>query len=418
MRPIRPALAGALSAGLLNAIVFLAARAGGFFGDHVITRAASSPFALGPVVTVSVASVLVAVLVRLSLGRWLVRPGLARSVFLGLSAVILLVSFASPFQGVAGADMVEVLTLCLMHIVAAISAVAAAEWAARPDWRFGEGPYETRSIEPRTALVSGATSGIGAQVAQELSRRGFRVIGIGRSPQKARALEAAEPGLKLLTGDIGSLPDAARLAAEANALAGPEGFGVVVHCAGTLKPTSAPNADGVDSNFATSFLGRFALTRGLRLAPGWRLVNVAAAEHGELPSMMRMELRTPADIGSGMRSHGQAQLANDLWTAQLARSGVAAFGYGPGSVDTEIRRELPTLVTSLMKPVFAVDTRAPRAAALDIVRLVLDRALPDSGFASRSGVFQHDPFILDATRQEALVRLCDTLLEQAQGEAA
>lgn len=200
--------------------------------------------------------------------------------------------------------------------------------------------------------------------------------------------------------------------------AGPKGFGVVVHCAGTLKPTSAPNADGVDSNFATSFLGRVALTRGLRLAPGWRLVNVAAAEHGELPSMMRMELRTPADIGSGMRSHGQAQLANDLWTAQLARSGVAAFGYGPGSVDTEIRRELPTLVTALMKPVFAVETRAPRAAALDIVRLVLDRALPDSGFASRSGVFQHDPFILDATRQEALVRLCDTLLERAQGEAA
>lgn len=418
MRVIRPALVGALSAGLLNAIVFLAARAAGFFGDQVVTRAHSSPFALGPVVAVSVASVLVAVLVRLSLGRWLVRPGRARFVFLGSSAVILLVSLASPFQAVVGAGALEVLALCLMHIVAAIAAVAAAEWAARPDWRFGEASYETRSIEPRTALVSGATSGIGAQVAQELSRRGFRVIGIGRSPQKAHALEAAVPGLKLLTGDIGSISDAARLAAEANAIAGPEGFGVVVHCAGTLKPTSAPNADGVDSNFATSFLGRVAITRGLRLAPRWRFVNVAAAEHGALPSMMQMELRTPTDIGSGMRSHGQAQLANDLWTAQLARSGVAAFGYGPGSVDTEIRRELPTFVTALMKPVFAVDTRTPHAAALDIVRLVLDRALPDSGFASRSGVFQHDPFILDATRQEALVRLCDSLLERARGEAS
>jgi NAD(P)-dependent dehydrogenase (short-subunit alcohol dehydrogenase family) len=301
-----------------------------------------------------------------------------------------------------------------MHVFAAIAAVAAAEWAARPDWRFGEGPYETRAIEPRTALVSGATSGIGAQVAQELCRRGFRVVGIGRSPQKARALATAAPGLKLLTGDLGSIADAARLAAEANALVGPEGFGVVVHCVGTLKLTSVPNADGVDSNFATSFLGRVALIRGLRLAPGWRLVNVAAAEHGVLPSMMRMELRTPEDIGSGMRSHGQAQLANDLWTAQLARTGVAAFGYGPGSVDTDIRRELPKLVTALMKPVFAVDTRAPRAAALDIVRLVLDRALPDSGFASRAGIFRHDPFIFDATRQEALVRLCNTLLERAR----
>jgi len=418
VKAARFVLAGAFSASLVNAILFLVARAGGLFGDHVVARAAASRFEVGPIVVVSAASVLVAVLVRLSLGRWLVRPGRARSVFLRLSAVILLVSFASPFQGVTGAGMVEVLALCLMHVVTAIAAVASAEWAARPDWRFGEEPYDTRSIEPHTVLVSGATSGIGAQVAQELSRRGFRVIGIGRSPQKARALEAAAPGLKLLTGDIGSIPDAARLAAEANALAGPEGFGVVVHCAGTLKPSSGPNADGVDSNFATSFLGRVALTRELRLAPGWRLVNVAAAEQGVLPAMMRIELRTPAGIGSGMRSHGQAQLANDLWTAQLARSGVAAFGYGPGSVDTEIRRELPTFVTALMKPIFAVDTRSPRAAALDIVRLILDRALPDRGFASRYGVFQHDSFILDATRQEALLRLCDTLLERARGEAA
>ena len=367
---------------------------------------------------VSAVIVLAAVLVRLALGHWLVQPGRARAVFLRSSALVLLVSFASPFLGVTGAGTVEVLSLCLVHVVTAIAAVAAAEWAARPDWRFGEEQYETRSIEPRTALVSGATSGIGAQVAQELSRRGFRVIGIGRSPQKARALGAAVPGLKLLTGDIGSIPDAARLAAEANALVGPEGFGVVVHCAGTLKPTSGPNGDGVDSNFATSFLGRVALTRELRLAPGGRLVNVAAAERGALPSMMRMELRTPTDIGSGMRSHGQAQLANDLWTAQLARSGVAAFGYGPGSVDTEIRRELPMLLTVLMKPIFAVDTRSPRAAALDIVRIVLDRALPDRGFASRYGVFQHDPFILDATRQEALLRLCDTLLDRARAGAA
>ena len=418
MKVARSAAAGALSAGILNALVFLAARVGGFFSDHVVASAASSPFALGPIVGVSAASVLVAVLVRLGLGRWLLRPGRARSVFLRMSAVLLVVSFASPFQGVTGAGAVELLTLCFMHLVTAIAAVASAEWAARPDWRFGEEPYETRSIEPRTALVSGATSGIGAQVAQELSRRGFQVIGIGRSPQKARALEAAVPGLKLLTGDIGSIVDAARLAAEANALAAPKGFAVVVHCAGTLKPTSRPNADGVDSNFAMSFLGRLALTRALRLAPGWRLVNVAAAEHGALPSMMRVELRTPADIGSGMRSHGQAQLANDLWTAQLAREGVAAFGYGPGAVDTEIRRELPPFVVALMKPIFAVDTRSPRAAALDIVRLILDRALPDRGFASRNGVFLHDPFILDACRQEALMRLCDTLLERAPGEAA
>lgn len=414
----KPSLAGALSAGLLNAAVFLVARSGGFFGGQVVAIAHSAPFSVGVIVATSVAGVFAAVALRLILGRVLVGGGRARSMFLGVSALGLLVSFASPFHGVAGATAVELWALCLMHVVVAIAAAAAAEWSVRPEWRFGEAPYEARSIDPRTALVTGATSGIGAQVALELRRRGFQVVGVGRSPEKARALEAATPGMKILTGDIGSIAGAAQLAAAANALVGSTGFGVVVHCAGTLKPTSSPNVDGVDSNFATSFLGRVALTRGLRLAPEWRLVNVAAAESGVVPAFMRMELRTPKDIGRGMRSHGQAQLANDLWAAQLARTGVSAFGYGPGAVDTEIRRELPSYVTAIMKPIFAVDTRSPREAALDIVRLLLDRSLPDGGFAGREGVFRHDMFILDPVRQDALVRLCDTLLDRAAREAS
>lgn len=297
----------------------------------------------------------------------------------------------------------------VMLILTAISAVLAAEWAARPEWNFGGLLHDERPIHPRVAVVTGATSGIGAEVARALATRGFRVIGVGRDAGRARALEARHPGVKVVTGDLSLMREAGRIAREVNGAAGPGGIGVVVHCAGTLKPKSQPTTEGIDQNFASSFLGRFALTEALELAPGRRIVNVAAAENGELPSWMRADLSKPEHVANGMRSHGQAQLANDLWTASLARRGWAAFGYGPGSVESGIRREIPALLRIVMGPFFAPETRSAEEAARDIVRLLLDPTLPDSGFASRDGVFEHDRFIHDTSRQDGLVALARAL---------
>jgi hypothetical protein len=71
-----------------------------------------------------------------------------------------------------------------------------------------------------------------------------------------------------------------------------------------------------------------------------------------------------------------------------------------------------------MKPLFAIDTRTADEAASDIVRLVLDDALPSHGFASRWGLFSHDPFVLDPTRQDALARLTDAVVARASEAGA
>lgn len=416
MPRLAPLLAGAVAAPLANLGIFALARALGGFGPDVIATAAAAPLTAAPVVASSVAAVVGAALTRGALGLAL-RRSTARWAFLGVSALLLVASFATPLLGLANAGLLEIAALEAMHVVAALAAVAAVEAAFRPTWDWGARPWTARAPEPRTAFVSGATSGIGAEVALQLAARGFRVVGAGRSAEKARAVEARAAGLpgsvRVIPAELSLVRACDAVAAEAARLA-PEGYAVVVHCVGTLLPTSAPTDEGLDANFATSFLARVALTERLPLAPSARLVNVAAAESGDLPAAMRVPLATEADVGSGMRAHGRAQLANDLWVASLARGGRSAWGYGPGAVETGIRRELPAAARAIVGPLFRAETRAAGEAAADVLRLALDAELPPSGFASRDGAFGHAPFVLDAARQDTLVGLARTLLAKAR----
>lgn len=82
-----------------------------------------------------------------------------------------------------------------------------------------QGPH---GAAPRTALVLGATGGIGGETAAALARRGWRVRALVRDAvgPKATALRAAHPGLELVAGDA---MDAAAVRAAAT------GTGVIVH---------------------------------------------------------------------------------------------------------------------------------------------------------------------------------------------
>ena len=399
----------------LNGLLFVLGTAIGAFGPSVLAKTTQQPLSIAPVIAASIFPAVIATAIRLVVGR-LVRPwSRAQKYWRNITVLLLLLSFGSPVQGLSGHNTLSVVILCAMHVVSAVTIFMGLSWITRPRWTFGSDWSPKVTGNGELAVVTGATSGIGKAVALQLHDLGFNVVGVGRSATFPSAEMETSPRYRLITADLSSVKNAVQ-AGQSVVEFDNRPVHLVVHCAGTLKATTKQTEDGIDENFATSFLGRLALTTALKTDEQTRFVIVGAAESGRLSKGMQKPINSTEDIGTGLQAHGKAQLANDLWTARIKRLGFRAFGYGPGSVTSNIRREVPKLIERAMGVFFAPATRQSSDAARDIVRLLLDDSLPKSGFASRDGLFDHHPFIENVQNQDALFGFAQTAIEK-QGES-
>lgn len=169
----------------------------------VIAKANQQPLSLTPVILASVSAALAATLIRMILGL-LVRPwSRAQKVWQTISIVALLLSFGSPMQGLAGHSALTIVILWVMHVVSAVSIYLALCWLTRPDWKFGTDWSPSVSYGGHLAVVTGATSGIGRAVAQQLHDLGFQVIGIGRTAKFPSAEFESSDRYHLVTPWVG-----------------------------------------------------------------------------------------------------------------------------------------------------------------------------------------------------------------------
>src|ERR1043166_2891880 len=121
-----------------------------------------------------------------------------------------------------------------------------------------------------TALITGASKGLGRALFLELAKRGVRVVGVARNNEdmqrvvdEARALGGKAFGF---AADVGAAGAATRIAAEAAQLAGD--IDVVVHNASTLGPVPLLPLVDVDEAqlarvFAVNTVGPLALTKSV-----------------------------------------------------------------------------------------------------------------------------------------------------------
>ncbi|MFN8195817.1 MAG: SDR family NAD(P)-dependent oxidoreductase [Nocardioidaceae bacterium] len=133
-----------------------------------------------------------------------------------------------------------------------------------PDWPADPAP---RCLRGRTALVTGATSGLGLATARGLAELGAHVHLVVRDVDKgdrvAEELRGEVPGCHLTVWrcDVADLEDVARFAAEMSASV--EALDVVVHNAGAMPSRRSESPQGHELTMALHVLGPVAMTEAL-----------------------------------------------------------------------------------------------------------------------------------------------------------
>lgn len=196
----------------------------------------------------------------------------------------------------------------------------------------------------RTALVTGANSGLGFHTALELSRHGARVLMACRSPQRAEQalgrLRLAGGSGELVALDLSSLASVRAAAAEVAGRV--EVLDLLVNNAGVMAPPRTLTEDGFELQLGTNHLGHFALTGRLLplllAAPAARVVTVSSGAHrlGSIAFDDLMGERSYRRWGA----YGQSKLANLLFTRELDRrfgDRLTAVAAHPGYAATHLQ---------------------------------------------------------------------------------
>ena len=236
-----------------------------------------------------------------------------------------------------------------------------------PDW----GAADIPDLTGKTAIVTGANSGIGLETARELARKNAHVVLACRSEHKGAAalddIRSSGSGaqVELQPLDLADLGSIERFAAGIRERH--ERLDILCNNGGVMVPPLGWTKDGFETQFGTNHLGHFALTGrlmpNLLAAPRARVVNVSSTAH--------RAGRIDFDNLDGKKSYGaiafygQSKLANLLFTRELQRrfeeagaNAVAAAAH-PGWTATNLQANAP--LARMLNPLLS---QAPPDGAL------------------------------------------------------
>lgn len=291
-------------------------------------------------------------------------------------------------------------------------------------WTFDDIPDQTG----RTAIVTGANTGIGFETAAMLAQRGANVILACRSEQKGTdavaRIQADHPDATVSL-ELLDLSDLANIEAFAGRIREQhDHLDLLILNAGVMVPPQSTTAQGFELQFGVNHLGHFALTGHLlpllEGRQGARVVVVSstAARFGEMDFE---DLQFTKRGYQAWPAYGQSKLANQLFTLELQKrlraqgSGVSVTAAHPGWTQTDLQKH--SGLASFFNPFLAMK---PAQGALPTLRAATDPEAGDADYFGPNGFFQMRgypikvPLVKHADNDEHQARLWDVSEELTQ----
>jgi len=211
-------------------------------------------------------------------------------------------------------------------------------------------------LDGKTAIVTGANTGIGKETVKDFVNRGATVILACRTVSKG---EEAKKDIVADTGtspdkihvrqlDLGSLKSVRKFTEEF--LAEFPKLHILVNNAGVMMCPFSLTEDGFEQQFGVNHLGHFALTNLLlprikESGPKTRIVNLSSLGHKSFAYFKMNDLLWKENKYSDLYAYGQSKLCNVLFTKELhkrlADTDITVYAVHPGAVATDLIRHYP-----------------------------------------------------------------------------
>jgi NAD(P)-dependent dehydrogenase (short-subunit alcohol dehydrogenase family) len=198
----------------------------------------------------------------------------------------------------------------------------------------------------KTAIVTGASQGIGAGIVKEFVKRGFNVIATSRNMTQSTEV-AASDHVALVDGDIGEPSTAARVVEVA--LSRFQSINILVNNAGIFftKPFTDYTAEDFKSLISTNVEGflyvtQLSIKQMLAQKSGGSIVTITAA-------LARNPIRG-VTASVPMLTKGGLETITQHLAMEYAQAGIRVNAVGPGVVTTPLHRETPQDVLASRSP--------------------------------------------------------------------
>lgn len=219
------------------------------------------------------------------------------------------------------------------------------------------------ALNGKTALVTGANSGMGMATAAALADMGATVIMLCRNEKRGTTAleilsEKTERKLILMLCDLGDFSSVKKFTDEFKEKF--DSLDILVNNAGFISLDRQLTKNGLERQFGVNHIGHFLLTMNLidLFSDGGRIVNVASGAH-KVGKIHFDDINLTKNFNV-IKAYSQSKLANVLFTRELARrlknKGITVNCCHPGAVATNIGISRDTgfgkTVTGMLKPFF------------------------------------------------------------------